>query len=165
MGTETGAIIIAGPATESDRAFTKLRSAGLPLGFAAIVLAGWQLAVTLGHIPPVILPSPLSIARYIFDRYDILLMHAVPTTLESAAGFAIRDLARDCAGDRPHLFRDRARGALPQPGFLPVDRKDRACSFLHHLARNWIAVAYRLCRFHRVFPGRDIHRRGFCQRR
>ena len=48
---------------------------------AAIVLVGWQLAVTLGHIPPVILPSPVSITKYIIDRYDILLMHAIPTTL------------------------------------------------------------------------------------
>jgi NitT/TauT family transport system permease protein len=91
MGTETGAII-AGPAPARDARLTRLRSTGLPLGLAAIVLAVWQLAVTLGHIPPVILPSPLSIAKYIYERYDILLMHAVPTTLESAAGFAIATL-------------------------------------------------------------------------
>src|SRR4029077_16496511 len=90
MGTKTGAII-ASPATR-DAGLSRLRSAGLPLGLAAIVLAVWQLAVTLGHIPPVILPSPLSIAKYIYERYDILLMHAVPTTLESAAGFAIATL-------------------------------------------------------------------------
>src|SRR6202041_1613212 len=75
-----------------DASLPRLRSVGLPLGLAAIVLAGWQLAVTLGHIPPVILPSPLSIARYIFDRYDILLMHAIPTTLESAAAFVLATL-------------------------------------------------------------------------
>src|ERR1700722_7481162 len=91
MGTETGAII-AGPVTATDGGLIRLRSAGLPLGFAAIVLAGWQLAVTLGHIPPVILPSPVSIARYIFERYDILLMHAIPTTLESAASFVLATL-------------------------------------------------------------------------
>ena len=54
--------------------------------------AGWQLAVTLGHIPPVILPSPVSITKYIIERYDILLMHAVPTTLESAASFVLATL-------------------------------------------------------------------------
>jgi len=91
MGTETGAII-AGPGVSRDASLTRLRSVGLPLGLAAIVLAGWQLAVTLGHIPPVILPSPLSIGKYICERYDILLTHAVPTTLESAAGFAIATL-------------------------------------------------------------------------
>jgi hypothetical protein len=64
MGTETGAII-AGPAASGDAGLTRLRSVGLPLGLAAIVLAGWQIAVTIGHIPPVILPSPLAIGKYI----------------------------------------------------------------------------------------------------
>ena len=43
-------------------------------------------------IPPVILPSPISITRYIIARYDILLTHALPTTLESAAGFLLATL-------------------------------------------------------------------------
>lgn len=91
IGTETGAII-AGPATSKDVGLTNLRSIALPLGLATIVLMGWQLAVTLGNIPSVILPSPISIAKYIIERYDILLMHAVPTTLESAAGFVLATL-------------------------------------------------------------------------
>lgn len=90
-GTETGAIIAA-PATSAGSGLTRLRSAGLPLGLAGIVLAAWQIAVTLAHIPPVILPSPASITKYIFDHYDILMMHAVPTTVESAAGFVIATL-------------------------------------------------------------------------
>jgi len=91
MGTETGAII-AGRFVSSDSGLSRLRSTGLPIGLAAIVIAAWQAAVTLAHIPPVILPSPISIAKYIFDHYDILLMHAVPTTMESAAGFVIATL-------------------------------------------------------------------------
>jgi NitT/TauT family transport system permease protein len=91
IGTETGAII-AGPATQKETGFANLRGIALPLALAAIVLVGWQLAVTLGHIPPVILPSPVSITRYIIDRYDILLMHAIPTTLESAAAFVLATL-------------------------------------------------------------------------
>jgi NitT/TauT family transport system permease protein len=71
---------------------SNLRSISLPLGLAFLVLTGWQLAVTLGHIAPVILPSPISIVRYIIDRYDILLMHAIPTTLESAVGFILATL-------------------------------------------------------------------------
>src|SRR5271154_4594207 len=89
--TETGAMI-ASPVASKGAGLSRLRSTGLPLGLAAIVLVGWQLAVTLGHVPPVILPSPISIGKYIYQRYDILLMHAVPTTLESAAGFAIATL-------------------------------------------------------------------------
>jgi NitT/TauT family transport system permease protein len=91
IGTETGAII-AGPATQKETGLANLRGIALPLALAAIVLGGWQLAVTLGHIPPVILPSPVSITEYIIDRYDILLMHAIPTTLESAAAFVLATL-------------------------------------------------------------------------
>jgi NitT/TauT family transport system permease protein len=91
IGTETGAII-ATPARPKDGGAASVRGIVLPLGLAAIVLAGWQLAVTLGHIPPVILPSPISITKYIIERYDILLMHAVPTTLESAASFVLATL-------------------------------------------------------------------------
>ncbi|MGD9845992.1 MAG: ABC transporter permease [Variibacter sp.] len=91
VGTETGAVI-AGSAAADKSGLSNLRSISLPLGLAFLVLAGWQLAVTLGHIAPVILPSPISIVRYIIDRYDILLMHAIPTTLESAVGFILATL-------------------------------------------------------------------------
>jgi NitT/TauT family transport system permease protein len=91
VGTETGAVI-AGSAATDRGGLSNLRSISLPLGLAFLVLAGWQLAVTLGHIAPVILPSPISIVRYIIDRYDILLMHAIPTTLESAVGFILATL-------------------------------------------------------------------------
>jgi NitT/TauT family transport system permease protein len=91
IGTETGAII-ATPTRPKESGAASVRGIVLPLGLAAIVLVGWQLAVTLGHIPPVILPSPVSITKYIIERYDILLMHAVPTTLESAASFVLATL-------------------------------------------------------------------------
>jgi NitT/TauT family transport system permease protein len=91
IGTETGAII-ATPTPSKESGAANVRGIVLPLGLAAIVLVGWQLAVTLGHIPPVILPSPISITKYIIERYDILLMHAVPTTLESAAAFVLATL-------------------------------------------------------------------------
>lgn len=88
VGTETGAVI-ASPRAGAVQAAAGLRSIVLPLGLALLVLAAWQLYVTIGDIPAVILPSPVSIARYIVARYDILMMHAIPTTLESAAGFLL----------------------------------------------------------------------------
>ena len=91
IGTETGAIIVA-PEAPKEAGLANLRGIALPLALAAIVLLGWQLAVTLGHIPPVILPSPVSITGYIIEHYDILLMHAIPTTLESAASFVLATL-------------------------------------------------------------------------
>jgi NitT/TauT family transport system permease protein len=84
IGTETGASL-----KLPERTARGLRSIGLPLGLALLVLAGWQVAVTVAKIPPVILPSPLSIAQYIVSRWDILLMHAIPTTVESAVGFLL----------------------------------------------------------------------------
>ncbi|SDH25173.1 ABC transporter permease [Bosea robiniae] len=88
IGTETGAVL---PASDTGRfrGSAGLSSVVLPLGLAFFVLAAWQLYVTIFQVPSVILPSPISIARYIVDRYDILLMHAVPTTLESAVGFLL----------------------------------------------------------------------------
>jgi NitT/TauT family transport system permease protein len=88
IGTETGAVL---PASDTGRfrGSAGLSSVVLPLGLAFFVLAAWQLYVTIFQVPSVILPSPISIARYIVARYDILLMHAVPTTLESAVGFLL----------------------------------------------------------------------------
>lgn len=88
IGTETGAALPASGASRFQGA-AGLSSIVLPLGLAFVVLAAWQLYVTIWEVPSVILPSPVSIAKYIVARYDILLMHAVPTTLESAAGFLL----------------------------------------------------------------------------
>ena len=88
IATETGVALPSADAGKSQTA-AGLRSIVLPLGLAFVVLSAWQLYVTVWNIPAVILPSPISIGRYIVARYDILLMHAVPTTLESAAGFLL----------------------------------------------------------------------------
>jgi NitT/TauT family transport system permease protein len=88
IGTETG-VPLASPKSTSGRGIGGLSSIILPLGLAFLVLALWQIAVVTANIPSVILPSPISIGRYIIERYDILLMHAIPTTLESAAGFLL----------------------------------------------------------------------------
>jgi NitT/TauT family transport system permease protein len=88
IGTETGAALPKAD-TGKSQAVASVRTIVLPLGLAFVVVAAWQLYVTVWNIPAVILPSPISIAKYIVQRYDILLMHAIPTTLESAAGFLL----------------------------------------------------------------------------
>ena len=88
IGTETGATIAA-PPREGSAGLRGLRAVLLPAGLALLALLAWQAAVQIGRIPPVILPSPLSTLGYIVDHWDILLTHAIPTTLESALGFAI----------------------------------------------------------------------------
>ncbi len=87
IGTETG-VPLRGISAKSPGA-RGARAVALPIGLATIVLAAWQIAVTVAKIPAVILPSPLAIGQYIISRFDILMTHAVPTTLESLAAFLI----------------------------------------------------------------------------
>jgi NitT/TauT family transport system permease protein len=88
IGTETGAMI-ATPTAGSRAGLLGIRSVVLPVGLALLALAAWQAFVVIGKIPPVILPSPISTLAYIGQRWDILLTHAIPTTLESALGFLL----------------------------------------------------------------------------
>jgi NitT/TauT family transport system permease protein len=87
IATETGAALPGGAKRAPGAG--GLRAAVLPLLLAFLVLAGWQLIVTAMKIPPVILPTPVSIAEYIVSRFGILMEHAVPTTLESLAAFLL----------------------------------------------------------------------------
>jgi NitT/TauT family transport system permease protein len=89
VGTETGAAI---GASRRAYAWTSARAIVLPIALALVVLIVWEIAVRVGNIPEVILPSPSAIARVMVDQHAILLKHAVPTTLESAAGFVIASL-------------------------------------------------------------------------
>ncbi len=89
IGTETGATIAAPETARSAPGFASVRAIVLPVGLALVLLAMWQAFVVIGNIPPVILPSPVSTLRYIVERWDILLTHAIPTTMESALGFAL----------------------------------------------------------------------------
>lgn len=91
IGTETGAMVAA-PEAAPGAGLANARAILLPVGFALLVLALWQAVCVIGRIPPVILPSPLSTFRYIGQRWDILLTHAIPTTVESALGFLIATL-------------------------------------------------------------------------
>jgi len=87
IGTETGATLKAAPGPSIARG--GFRAVLLPLALAFAVLTAWQIVVTVMKIPSVILPGPVSIAEYIFSKFDILIVHAVPTTLESLAGFLL----------------------------------------------------------------------------
>ena len=86
VGAETGDRI---GARRSAYAWSGARAILLPIGFALAVLIAWELVVTIGHVPEVILPAPSAIARMIVNQHAILLKHSIPTTLESAGGFAI----------------------------------------------------------------------------
>ena len=91
IGTETGAIIAApaGMKATGMPGLANLRAVVLPVGLALFLLLLWQAIVVVGKVPPVILPSPLSTLGYILAHWDVLLTHAIPTTVESVAGFAL----------------------------------------------------------------------------
>jgi NitT/TauT family transport system permease protein len=96
IGTESGAMLAA-PGRAAGLGglglgLGSVRAVLLPVALAVAALAAWQAVVVLGDIPPVILPSPVSTLRYIVEHWDILLTHAVPTTLESAIGFVLATL-------------------------------------------------------------------------
>jgi NitT/TauT family transport system permease protein len=88
LATENG-LTVAGGANLLRRGFAGVRSTVLPILLALTVLLLWQVAVTLGNVPEVILPSPVAVLQSVVDQHEILLRHAVPTTLESAGGFIL----------------------------------------------------------------------------
>jgi NitT/TauT family transport system permease protein len=72
--------------TRVDRA--ALLRIGAPLAVAVIVLAAWQLVVSLNHVPPYLVPSPLLVAHTLYaDR--VLLLNSLGVTL----GIALTALA------------------------------------------------------------------------
>jgi NitT/TauT family transport system permease protein len=61
----------------------------LPLVTAAIIIGAWEAIVRLKNIPEVLLPAPSVIAVRLMETLPFLLKQAVPTTLETIAGFLI----------------------------------------------------------------------------
>ena len=89
--TEAGSGIGSG-ARVTGLALSGTRGVVLPLLLAFAVLLAWELGVRLAHVPEVILPTPTAIVALVIDKHEILWRHAVPTVLESAAGFALASL-------------------------------------------------------------------------
>lgn len=67
----------------------RLRPVALPIATAAAFLAVWQITVMSLRVPAVILPTPLQIAAEVFRALPILLVQAVPTTLDSLLAFSL----------------------------------------------------------------------------
>jgi NitT/TauT family transport system permease protein len=88
LATENG-LTVAGGSRLARRGLSGARSTLLPILLALAVFVLWQVVVDWANIPEVILPSPIAILQATIDQHEILLRHAVPTTLESAAGFIL----------------------------------------------------------------------------
>jgi NitT/TauT family transport system permease protein len=82
-------VIAAAPGRRARQALSGMRTILLPASVAFATLAAWQAFTAYQHVPEVILPSPLRVWQVMVQNRDILLKHAVPTTLESAGGFLI----------------------------------------------------------------------------
>ena len=78
---------------EPTRETTKTRLAAgarrvlFPAVVALVLLALWEGLGAWENIPAVILPRPTRIARLIGERWQLLLIHAYPTTMQSILGF------------------------------------------------------------------------------
>jgi putative hydroxymethylpyrimidine transport system permease protein len=58
-------------------------------GTVAVLLAGWQLLVSLSELPPYLLPGPLLVAETLGTRWSLIWAHAQVTLLEILLGFLI----------------------------------------------------------------------------
>ena len=59
------------------------------LGLFAAILAGWEAAVRILHIPDIILPSPTAIGAYLVRRAPLFATHLWPTLLQTIWGFLL----------------------------------------------------------------------------
>lgn len=86
LATQVGDV---GAPSAKSLALAGTRSVLLPVAVALAVLLLWEFGVRLAGVPEVILPPPSRIFTLIVEKHEILLKHAIPTTLESAGGFLI----------------------------------------------------------------------------
>ncbi|WP_251978142.1 ABC transporter permease [Salinicola avicenniae] len=63
-----------------------LARVGRGLLAAVVLIALWQLTITLADVPRYILPSPLAVARALVDQHQLLAYHASITAIEIVGG-------------------------------------------------------------------------------
>jgi NitT/TauT family transport system permease protein len=64
----------------------------LPLGFAVLSIFGWETLCRLARISPLLLPPPSAVWAVLSDNPEILLRHALPTTIETVVSFGVASL-------------------------------------------------------------------------
>lgn len=72
-----------------DAAWRLGRTVGLPVGFAIVSVAAWELLCRLTKISPELLPPPSAVWDVLVGNPAILVEQAIPTTIELIASFAI----------------------------------------------------------------------------
>ena len=64
-----------------------MRTWPYPIGTIFIIIFLWHFAVIFFNIPEYLIPAPLSVGEYIFQKWNFLLRHSWVTTYETLAGF------------------------------------------------------------------------------
>jgi NitT/TauT family transport system permease protein len=65
----------------------------LPVAAVAFFLLVWWQAVEIFEIQPFIAPSPVAVAKVLYDRFDMLMANLLPTAIEAVSGFILGNLA------------------------------------------------------------------------
>jgi NitT/TauT family transport system permease protein len=68
------------------------RSVLLPLGFAVLATAAWEILCRAARISPVLLPPPSAVWSVLSANSEILFQHALPTTIETVVSFGLATL-------------------------------------------------------------------------
>jgi NitT/TauT family transport system permease protein len=72
-----------------DAAWRLGRTVGLPLGFAILSVAAWELLCRVAKISPELLPPPSAVWEVLVGNPAILIEQSIPTTIELIASFVI----------------------------------------------------------------------------
>jgi NitT/TauT family transport system permease protein len=61
----------------------------LPVVTAVALLAVWEVAVNIAGLRPVVLPAPSAVLQTMWVHRELLIVNAIPTTLETIGGFVL----------------------------------------------------------------------------
>src|SRR5260370_39765650 len=64
----------------------------LPLGFAVLATAAWEILCRAARISSVLLPPPSAVWSVLSANSEILFQHALPTTIETVVSFGLATL-------------------------------------------------------------------------
>jgi NitT/TauT family transport system permease protein len=86
-------LLIADPkAVREDRAHAVgrlTRQTVLPVLTAVALLAAWEVSVELTGLRPAVLPAPSAVLETMWANRELLLVNAIPTTVETIGGFVL----------------------------------------------------------------------------
>src|SRR5580700_7172128 len=106
----------------------------LPLGFAILATIAWEILCRVTRISPLLLPPPSAVWEVLSENSEILLQHAVPTTIETVVSFGLATLLGIALAVAITFSALGARGALSEHRDVPAHPEDRAGAAFHRVA-------------------------------